>query len=160
GVRVARAVRAEPGAGAGSLDHYHARVGRQSRPVRQRARGARRALAAQDRRRLRAEVDHDAARRGVPVRHVKRHAMNPLARLRLQLTVWYAAVLTLVLALLGAGLFLTVRQQMSRHVDKSLGAAAAALEQAARIRETERASAHAVAGNCAAPARGTMVTSA
>ena len=68
--------------------------------------------------------------------------MNPLARLRLQLTVWYAAVLTLVLALLGAGLFLTVRQQMSRHVDKSLGAAAAALEQAARIRETERASAH------------------
>src|SRR5204862_6297569 len=44
--------------------------------------------------------------------------------------------------LLGGGLFLTIRQQMSRHVDKSLGAAAASLEQAARIRETERASAH------------------
>ena len=67
--------------------------------------------------------------------------MQPLARLRLQLTAWYAGVFTLVLALLGAGLFLTIRHQMSRHVDKSLSAAAAALEQAARIRETERASA-------------------
>src|SRR5881396_4097886 len=68
--------------------------------------------------------------------------MAPLARLRLQLTVWHAGVFTLVFALLGGGLFLTIRQQMSRHVDKSLGAAAASLEQAARIRETERASAH------------------
>src|SRR5438876_9872405 len=68
--------------------------------------------------------------------------MAPLARLRLQLTVWYAGVFTLVFALLGGGLFLTIRHQMSRHVDKSLGAAAAALEQAARIRETERAAAH------------------
>src|SRR5438093_466357 len=67
--------------------------------------------------------------------------MQPLARLRLQLTAWYAGVFSLVLALLGAGLFLTIRHQMSRHVDKSLSAAAAALEQAARIRETERASA-------------------
>ena len=73
---------------------------------------------------------------------MKHHAVNPLARLRLQLTAWYAGVFTLVLALLGAGLFLTIRHQMSRHVDKSLGAAAAALQQAARIRETERASAH------------------
>src|SRR3989449_9485803 len=67
--------------------------------------------------------------------------MNPLARLRLQLTAWYVGVFTLVLALLGTGLFLTIRHQMSRHVDRSLSAAAAALEQAARIRETERASA-------------------
>src|SRR5438046_6765278 len=68
--------------------------------------------------------------------------MDPLARLRLQLTAWYAGVLVLVLALLGTGLFLTVRRQMSRHLDVSLRAAAAALEQAARIRETERAAAH------------------
>src|SRR2546422_6496521 len=61
--------------------------------------------------------------------------MQPLARLRLQLTAWYAGVFTLVLALLGAGLFLTIRHQMSRHVDKSLSAAAAALEQAARSEE-------------------------
>ena len=68
--------------------------------------------------------------------------MQPLARLRLQLTAWYAGVFVLVLALLGGGLFVTVRYQMSRHLDASLRAAAAALEQAARIRETERASAH------------------
>jgi signal transduction histidine kinase len=72
---------------------------------------------------------------------VKRRSVAPLARLRLQLTVWYVGVFTLVFALLGGGLFLTIRHQMSRHVDKSLAAAAAALEQAARIRETERASA-------------------
>jgi len=64
--------------------------------------------------------------------------MDPLARLRLQLTAWYAGVLVLVLALLGTGLFLTVRRQMSRHLDVSLRAAATALEQAARIRESER----------------------
>src|SRR5439155_770150 len=54
--------------------------------------------------------------------------MQPLARLRLQLTAWYAGVFSLVLALLGAGLFLTIRHQISRHVDKSLSAAAAELE--------------------------------
>ena len=67
--------------------------------------------------------------------------MEQLARLRLQLTAWYAGVLLLVLAVLGVGLFLTVRRQMARHLDVSLRAAAAALEQAARIRETERAAA-------------------
>src|SRR5439155_45264 len=53
--------------------------------------------------------------------------MQPLARLRLQLTAWYAGVFTLVLALLGGGLFLTIRHQMSRHLDTSLRAAAAAV---------------------------------
>ena len=67
--------------------------------------------------------------------------MDALARLRLQLTAWYAGVLVLVLVVLGTGLFLTVRRQMSRHLDVSLRAAAAALEQAARIRESERAGA-------------------
>src|SRR5205814_8913146 len=67
--------------------------------------------------------------------------MEQLARLRLQLTAWYAGVLGLVLLVLGVGLFLTVRRQMSRHLDVSLRAAAAALEQAARIRESERAGA-------------------
>ena len=67
--------------------------------------------------------------------------MQPLARLRLQLTAWYAGVLTLVLVLLGAGLFVTIHQQVAGHLDRSLRAAAAALEGAARIRETERAAA-------------------
>lgn len=65
--------------------------------------------------------------------------MRPLARLRLDLTLWYAGVLTLMLALLGGGLFVAVRRQISGHLDASLQAATAALMQAARIRETERA---------------------
>src|SRR3989442_1634325 len=67
--------------------------------------------------------------------------MQPLARLRLQLTAWYAGVFTLVLALLGGGLFLTIRHQMSWHLDTSLRAAAAALERAERIREADGESA-------------------
>ena len=67
--------------------------------------------------------------------------MHPLARLRLQLTAWYAGVFMLVLALLGGGLFLTIRRQMSGHLDTSLRAAAATLERAARIREAERTNA-------------------
>src|SRR5437867_13121147 len=65
--------------------------------------------------------------------------MRPLARLRLDLTLWYAGVLTLMLALLGGGLFVAVRRQISGQLDASLQAASAALMQAARIRETEQA---------------------
>ena len=67
--------------------------------------------------------------------------MHPLARLRLRLTLWYAGVFTLVLLLLGVGLFLAIRHQVSSQLDGSLRAAAQALEQAARIREAERDSA-------------------
>jgi signal transduction histidine kinase len=67
--------------------------------------------------------------------------MQPLARLRLRLTLWYAGVFTLVLLLLGMGLFLAIRHQVSAQLDGSLRAAAQALEQAARIREAERDSA-------------------
>ena len=70
-----------------------------------------------------------------------RRPTTPLRRLRLQLTGWYAGVFALVLILLGAGLFLTIRNQMSRRLDGSLAAAAAALERAERIREAERTSA-------------------
>src|SRR6266851_3494430 len=67
--------------------------------------------------------------------------MQPLARLRLRLTLWYAGVFSLVLLLLGVGLFLAIRHQVSAQLDGSLRAAAQALEQAARIREAERDSA-------------------
>src|SRR5436853_1492319 len=67
--------------------------------------------------------------------------MTPLARLRLRLTLLYAGVFILILGLLGGGLFLTVRHQMSSQLDVSLKAATAALERAARIREAERANA-------------------
>jgi signal transduction histidine kinase len=65
--------------------------------------------------------------------------MRPLARLRRQLTLWYAGLFTLVLGLLGGGLFVAISHQMSRHLDVSLDAATAALMRAARIREVERA---------------------
>ncbi|HEY6107749.1 MAG TPA: HAMP domain-containing sensor histidine kinase [Gemmatimonadales bacterium] len=66
--------------------------------------------------------------------------MNPtLARLRRRLTWWYAGVLTLIIVLLGGGIFLAVRKQLARQLDTSLRAATAEVQQAARIREVERA---------------------
>ena len=67
--------------------------------------------------------------------------MKPLTRLRLKLTLWYAGVLTLILLVLGFGLFHAVRRQIARQLDLSLEAAAHSLEQAARVREVERAQA-------------------
>ncbi|HEY6061078.1 MAG TPA: HAMP domain-containing sensor histidine kinase [Gemmatimonadales bacterium] len=68
--------------------------------------------------------------------------MNPtLARLRRRLTWWYAGVLTLIIVLLGGGIFLAVRKQLARQLDASLRAATAEVQQAARIREVERAGA-------------------
>jgi signal transduction histidine kinase len=62
---------------------------------------------------------------------------TPLAKLRLRLTAWYAATFGLILLLLGGGLFLAVRAQISRQLDTSLRQATTALMQAARIREEE-----------------------
>src|SRR5260370_5327503 len=67
--------------------------------------------------------------------------MQPLARVRLRLTLWYGGVFTLVLLLLGVGLFVAIRHQVSAQLDASLRAAAQALEQAARIGEAARESA-------------------
>jgi signal transduction histidine kinase len=63
---------------------------------------------------------------------------HPLTRLRLRLTLWYGGVFTLILVLLGGGIFLAVRHQLARQLDVSLRAATAALQRAARIREEER----------------------
>jgi signal transduction histidine kinase len=65
--------------------------------------------------------------------------MRPPTRLRLRLALWYAGIFVSILGLLGAGLFLAVRHRMSQQLDASLRAATAALIQAARIREAERA---------------------
>lgn len=65
----------------------------------------------------------------------------PLARLRLRLTAWYVATFGLILLLLGGGLFLFIRSQISRSLDTSLRLAAAELMRAARIREVESRSA-------------------
>jgi signal transduction histidine kinase len=64
-----------------------------------------------------------------------------LARLRLQLTLWYAGIFLSILGLLGGGLFLSARGRMSRQLDASLRSATAALVQAAHIREAEQAGA-------------------
>ena len=70
--------------------------------------------------------------------------MQPLARLRLRLTVWYAGVFLSILALLGGGLLLAIRHRMSQQLDGSLRAATSALMDAARIREAELAGAQGV----------------
>jgi len=64
-----------------------------------------------------------------------------LGRLRLRLTVWYGGTFTLILLLLGVGLFLVVRRQFSRQLDASLVQATHDLERAAAIREREARSA-------------------
>lgn len=66
---------------------------------------------------------------------------HPLTRLRLRLTFWYAGVFGLILVLLGGGVFLAVRRQLSRQLDASLRTAVAELRRAARIREVEQAQA-------------------
>jgi signal transduction histidine kinase len=67
---------------------------------------------------------------------------NPLTPVRLRLTLLYAGVFTLILVVLGGGLFVAIRRQMARQLDVSLHGATAALVQAARIREAEQANAH------------------
>jgi len=71
--------------------------------------------------------------------------MPSLDRLRVRLTLWYAGVLTVILVLLGAGIFVAIRHQMARHLDASLKAATAAVMQATLIREVERTQTRGVA---------------
>jgi len=58
--------------------------------------------------------------------------MQPLARLRLRLTAWYAGIFVSILALLGGGLFFAIRHRMSQQLDASLRGATSALMQAPR----------------------------
>jgi signal transduction histidine kinase len=66
---------------------------------------------------------------------------HPLATLRLRLTIWYAATFCAILALLGTGLFLTVRHQLADQLDQSLRDATSELRRAALIREMEASNA-------------------
>jgi signal transduction histidine kinase len=66
---------------------------------------------------------------------------QPLHRLRLRLTVWYAITFSAILLVLGLGLFFEIRRQFSAQLDDSLKDATAELVRAARIREIESASA-------------------
>ena len=62
-----------------------------------------------------------------------------LSQLRVRLTLWYAGTFALILLLLGAGLFLSIRVQISRRLDASLASATAAVMRATRDLEAERA---------------------
>ncbi len=62
-----------------------------------------------------------------------------LSRLRVRLTLWYAGTFTLILVLLGAGLFLAIGTQVSRRIDLSLAAATGAIVRATNDLENERA---------------------
>jgi len=62
-----------------------------------------------------------------------------LSRLRVRLTLWYAATFTLILVLLGAGLFLAIGTQVSRRIGLSLAGATAAIVRATHDLENERA---------------------
>ena len=62
-----------------------------------------------------------------------------LGRLRVRLTLWYAATLALILLLLGAGLFLAIGTQVSRRLDASLVSATEAIKRATHDLEAEQA---------------------
>jgi signal transduction histidine kinase len=67
---------------------------------------------------------------------------QPLAALRRRLTFWYAATLSLILLLLGGGLYGVIHSQLAQQLDESLRGATKELVRAARIREMEAAGAH------------------
>lgn len=67
-----------------------------------------------------------------------RLGVQRLVRLRLRLTIWYVATFGLILLLLGAGLFVAIRHQLSQQLDDSLHSATLELIRAAGIRELER----------------------
>jgi signal transduction histidine kinase len=71
-----------------------------------------------------------------------RLGIERLVRLRLRLTLWYVLTFSLILILLGVGLFFSVGYQFSRQLDDSLRSATLELVRAARIREMEASSAH------------------
>lgn len=67
---------------------------------------------------------------------------QPLESLRRRLTFWYATTLSLILLLLGGGLYAAIHTQLARQLEQSLGTATRELIRAARIREMEATAAH------------------
>lgn len=64
-------------------------------------------------------------------------SLQPLQQLRRRLTAWYVVTFCGILLLLGGGLFLSIRRQLSMQLDSSLRSATTELARAARIREME-----------------------
>jgi signal transduction histidine kinase len=63
--------------------------------------------------------------------------LQPLQQLRRRLTAWYVVTFCVILLLLGGGLFVSIRRQLSAQLDRSLHSATTELARAARIREME-----------------------
>ena len=68
-----------------------------------------------------------------------RGELQRLVRLRIRLTIWYVATFATIILLLGLGLFIVIRRQLSKQLDDSLRGATTELVRAARIREVEAA---------------------
>lgn len=77
-----------------------------------------------------------------PASHASAPRDRSLGRLRLRLTAWYVGTFAAILLLLGAGLFVAIRGQLSSQLDDALRDATIELERAARIRQLEADSAH------------------
>jgi Signal transduction histidine kinase len=58
-------------------------------------------------------------------------------RVRARLTLWYAATFSIILILLGLGLFIAIRRQLSRQLDESLSAATLELGRVASSRQIQ-----------------------
>ncbi|HJP84875.1 MAG TPA: HAMP domain-containing sensor histidine kinase [Gemmatimonadaceae bacterium] len=70
-----------------------------------------------------------------------RGGLQRLIRLRIRLTIWYLATFGTIILLLGVGLFIVIRNQLSKQLNESLNGATTELVRAARIRELEDTSA-------------------
>src|SRR4029077_10799586 len=130
--------------GRGPRRDHRPRVGRESRSVHERPRGAGAAVAPQDRRRLRREAHSHAPRRRLPPRHVTRKAAaqpaslpRSLSRLRLRLTAWYVGTFFAILALLGIGMFATITKRFDDDLDASLRDATREIVDAVRRRDAK-----------------------
>ncbi|MEO6778934.1 MAG: HAMP domain-containing sensor histidine kinase [Gemmatimonadaceae bacterium] len=66
---------------------------------------------------------------------------SDLARLRRRLTAWYALTLGTIVVVLGAGLFVAIRQQIAAQLDASLALATQSVQSATSIREAEQSTA-------------------
>jgi len=66
---------------------------------------------------------------------------DSLVRLRRRLNAWYAATLGTIVLLLGTGLFIAIRRQISAQLDDSLAVASEVIQRATTIREHERSKA-------------------
>lgn len=72
-----------------------------------------------------------------PNTHSVASSDRSVGRVRLRLTLWYAATFSIILVFLGLGLFIAIRRQLSQQLDESLSAATLELGRVAGSRQLE-----------------------